>query len=1115
MSRFSGRVSFSSKGKPKKQHIHGEDVFQREEIALQFGKEEEGKKPPTPFEFIQVIKNDPELAEDFWYCNRKGDAYNFEFVPFDKKDDDEYLTISARGVTHFINKEAIFLTLPEWEREYKLYDKLKQINFFAKYKKWKNFSLWKNLRRRNMITERKSHLESELFILDRILMDPLLKIRDKNYTILRWDLVDINLDTVQGLDDFQEAQNDKREKIARELETLEGDIKDIASDSCKESMRDFRRKYNLKIQDEDEEGSPKDKNADEEPFLVGDGSHKQMPYTQEATIRTHYKRLAKFVRLCDYLIADAKQSLSMQSAKKVLTAITHDYSENQHRGSHRSQSQPLLRVDAVINESWIIYYPDCETIQMAVEDAMHKGVTVVCNNEMLLSSPEFEKYMTPLEEFDEKGVDEDHDLWQLVFNDEYFVDINVQIKDGIGRSFGCVEDEAKKLKPYLDKYLENISMDIEMYRTVENEDFKYAIDRFQGQEIEFKRMSEQWDIGIIQLNLEKLKNLIRPTPTACLQALETMMPRLAYERAEEQIKELNAANQRLRAPPTNIDEYIVYSKFLIETDEKMIDFSSRFNELKDLMQLMDQYEIKVPEGLKQKFQEALQTLSWLRNSVANANDRAENDKIRFTRELKSKIEGVAKHVVKMSDKLNSETISDKQAPTSRLVEFLKDVGNDVEGLYENCRSYNNYQDELDMERTNFENVFELRRDFKLKNDMWTALHEWDFKTAEWYKSQFSQIDVRDISAQVDRYFKVASRSRVLEEQGNMVPEELMKKVSKLKNTMPVVISLRDPCLKERHWAMIFEAIGREIEIYDEKFTLQTLLNMKVDDKKEQIADIALQAQKEEELLRSLQNVIDSWEEVNFTTNKHKEKDLYMLGDVEEIQTQLEDSNVAITNITSNRFVQPIWETVEPVQKQFVTFQSNLDDWMSVQKQYLYLENIFHTGDIQKQMPSETKKFDIVDNAYRALMKEVEDRPNARDRCTQRDLGKNLKEWIANLDRVQKALEDYLDKKRRTFPRFFFLSNDELLEILSKSKDFNAVQPHLRKCFEGIYYIEFSKTVSGEIKGYKSAEGEELPTGKKFKAKKEVETWLGDVEDDMKATIKNQIKTANKEYGDAR
>lgn len=64
-----------------------------------------------------------------------------------------------------------------------------------------------------------------------------------------------------------------------------------------------------------------------------------------------------------------------------------------------------------------------------------------------------------------------------------------------------------------------------------------------------------------------------------------------------------------------------------------------------------------------------------------------------------------------------------------------------------------------------------------------------------------------------------------------------------------------------------------------------------------------------------------------------------------------------------------------------------------------------------------------------------------------------------LEEIQKALDLYLETKRQVFPRFYFLSNDDVLEILGQSQNPQAMQPHLKKCFDNIKSLRMEVAVS--------------------------------------------------------
>lgn len=137
---------------------------------------------------------------------------------------------------------------------------------------------------------------------------------------------------------------------------------------------------------------------------------------------------------------------------------------------------------------------------------------------------------------------------------------------------------------------------------------------------------------------------------------------------------------------------------------------------------------------------------------------------------------------------------------------------------------------------------------------------------------------------------------------------------------------------------------------------------------------------------------------------------------------------------------------------------------------MYLEPIFASDDINQKLPLEKKKFDGVDADFRSNMAKFTENPNLWDGIENEKIKMEFFRSNEKLDSIQKSLSKYLEDKRRSFPRFYFLSDEELLEILADTKDPLKVQKHINKCFEAINLLKFEGEV---VTGMISAEKEEV------------------------------------------
>lgn len=325
-------------------------------------------------------------------------------------------------------------------------------------------------------------------------------------------------------------------------------------------------------------------------------------------------------------------------------------------------------------------------------------------------------------------------------------------------------------------------------------------------------------------------------------------------------------------------------------------------------------------------------------------------------------------------------------------------------------------------------------------------------------------------------------------------------------------------MRDRHWKQITDLAsktapdsGKAINPEMADFSLSHFLQLNLLSALPLIEEICDRSGKEFSLEKSLKKMKEEWEPVVFDLSSfYRTTGTYVLKGADEALAILDEHIVMTQAMQFSIFKKPFEEEIDEWAEKLMLVSETLDAWLKVQRSWMYLQPIFDSEDIMKQLPAEGKRFKQVDSQWRRAMHNAHLNPQVIEICADEQLKDQMLSANVMLDAVQKGLEDYLEMKRSLFARFYFLSNDELLEILSQTKDPTRVQPFLCKVFEAIGSVRFTEEL--KINQMISTDGEGIDFIEEMATRdKPVETWMTEVENNMKEAVRNAMEIAILEY----
>ena len=827
-------------------------------------------------------------------------------------------------------------------------------------------------------------------------------------------------------------------------------------------------------------------------------SGEMMVYTQLATQRFCTMKLSRFIRLCDYMLIHTLNSFIVSSCKKLVDFL-------EPRGNASGGDITRLSTEMIVEDEKLCFSPSKEEMIDQITKIWDFLVSKIESIQTFSVNQSLTQYSKSYN-WQEEAVP----LTVIMAKDEQYQTLLKETRNRIELAFNLSFEKIQNYNVYLEAYIRNTNFDV---HKVQEQDppasfYGESIDNYKEEIKKMDALERSVQVHMLLIQLNSFCDMIRPSPRRCLDQLNVLIPCIAENKVNKIIDAVTEALSILHEDPQDIHVFVNQFEFRKKLNNELENIRKSYKNATDFYTLIDKNRITALDEAVQNYRSLNTIITNLESLVMQMNEEEESKIKKWTPSLSNLLQNLRKDILDLQVSTAREDVMSEKSNPDVIIKFLKEKQKELKEMTERTEQVQRYQRVFQMKVSPIDELTDVTTNLNLKFLLWSSYKEWKEKTEEWLPTPFKSMNVDQFGEDLQKFVRITAQL------SSGLPDHPLTPIFKhdvmqFNGILPVIVAMSNKCLNSSHWTKI-EGITGLTQLEETNYPLNYLMEKQVQQFVEPIESISNDASNEATLRTMLKDIESRWDTIELTMILHKDlKEFYIVGDLEDIIAQLEETQVQLSTIRSSRFVGPIKSQVDDLSKSMNMLAKCLDYITTFQIAFNSLTKVFSSGDIQQQLSSATAELNSIERQFKLWTSNAHDILKCFKLCANHKAVEMFEEWIRKIENIQKALEEFLQKKRTAFPRFYFLSNENLLKIFAEARNPKAVQPFLPKLFDGIHTLEFS--LSGQdIISMSSVEGEKVMLTH-CQSIGAIEAWMKNLERCMKLSLHRVLKEGKSEF----